>query len=388
MGYTENCLPKFLAKLGHEVHLVTSNLNVYGLDSDYSKNYSKYLGSQDQGCFSYSADGFVVHRLQSLNFLGYVYLRGLSEKIKEIQPDIVHTTAIASIQTILLAFSSIFSSFKLFSECHQHVSIAKDYMLAPYKNIAAFLIYRLTKTLPLACASHFVEKCYAISEDCLWVAKHLYGVPVSKLALQPLGTDCELFCPIGTEEKLLQRDSIRQELLLNSEDILCIYTGRLTKAKNPLILASAINKLSTSDIHFKAIFIGDGPQKDDINNCKNCIVLPFMLHRSLASYYAASDIGIWPKQESMSMLDAAASGLPIIASNKIGDRSRISDNGFYFDEDSVDDLVLTIKKLEDINVRKKAGQSSRMHTLNLFNWEIVAKRYDDDYRHALLNCSS
>ncbi len=49
MGYSENNLPKALASLGHEVHVITSNLNVYGTSSDYPKNYESFLGPADQG---------------------------------------------------------------------------------------------------------------------------------------------------------------------------------------------------------------------------------------------------------------------------------------------------------------------------------------------------
>jgi hypothetical protein len=33
MGYSENCLPRALAALGHEVHLITTVFNVYGNDA-------------------------------------------------------------------------------------------------------------------------------------------------------------------------------------------------------------------------------------------------------------------------------------------------------------------------------------------------------------------
>lgn len=49
MGYTENCLPKALVELGHEVDVITSNLNVYGNDEDYKETYEAFLGEADQG---------------------------------------------------------------------------------------------------------------------------------------------------------------------------------------------------------------------------------------------------------------------------------------------------------------------------------------------------
>ncbi len=44
MGYAENCLPKALAALGHEVHLVTSIGQVYFNSPSYSATYEEFLG--------------------------------------------------------------------------------------------------------------------------------------------------------------------------------------------------------------------------------------------------------------------------------------------------------------------------------------------------------
>ena len=48
-----------------------------------------------------------------------------------------------------------------------------------------------------------------------------------------------------------------------------------------------------------------------------------MSHRQLSAHYRAADIGIWPRQESMSMIDAASSGVPLIVSDKIGEPERV-----------------------------------------------------------------
>ena len=44
MGYIENCLPKTLAELGHNVHVVSSTAQVYYNDPFYEKTYAHYLG--------------------------------------------------------------------------------------------------------------------------------------------------------------------------------------------------------------------------------------------------------------------------------------------------------------------------------------------------------
>jgi len=48
MGHTENSLPKALARLGHEVHLISSNLNIYGNLPTYKDIYERHLGASEQ----------------------------------------------------------------------------------------------------------------------------------------------------------------------------------------------------------------------------------------------------------------------------------------------------------------------------------------------------
>jgi len=90
MGYSENCLPKAMASLGLEVHVISSDLQVYGNLLSYEDIYSGFLGPSIQPCGSKLIDGFILHRLKHKLWFEYVDIVGLILKIGEISPDIVH----------------------------------------------------------------------------------------------------------------------------------------------------------------------------------------------------------------------------------------------------------------------------------------------------------
>ena len=99
------------------------------------------------------------------------------------------------------------------------------------------------------------------------------------------------------------------------------------------------------------MFIGDGIQREAIECFEDIIIIPFMMHFELVEYFRLADIGVWPRQESISMLDAAVSGLPIIGSNKIGVFKRIHRNGSTYEEDDLESLANVIRLLSLSDVR-------------------------------------
>lgn len=379
MGYTENCLPQAMASLGHDVHILTSEYNVYGNLANFDYIYSSFLGSAKLKSGLYLYNGMRVHRLESMKISDYILITGLRKKIMELSPDIVHVTEIASLNTYKIGILKLFYRFKLFAESHQHLSVMKPYVVNPNLNRLKFAFYKLTRTLPTVIVSSVVEKCYAIAPDCVFVANKYYGVPLSKIKLQELGSDTLLFRPRVDFEDEMRRDAIRKELGIEHSDLLCIYTGRFTKEKDPLVLAEALNELGLQGQRVFGLFIGEGAQKSEIENCKNTRILAFMRHDKLVDYYRAADIGIWPKQESMSMLDAAATGLPIIVSNLIGDVNRVDGNGLMYSEGDPMDLANKIVLLKDSDLRHKMGAVGIKKIQEEFSWMKLAKSIEKDY---------
>ena len=103
MGYIENCLPFSVAKLGIEVHLVTSTAQVYFYQKHFKESYGTYLGEPIVNKGTYTLQGVTIHRLPFWHRKNIIYTRGLKKIISDIQPHIVHALDFESVDTLRLA---------------------------------------------------------------------------------------------------------------------------------------------------------------------------------------------------------------------------------------------------------------------------------------------
>jgi len=379
MGYTENCLPRALKKLGYDIRVITSNLQVYAFDRDYNKIYYSYLGPNQVTPGVYKEKGITIYREKHNRISSYVDIPSIGRTLKRFKPDIVQIGSPVSI--LGMRIISMPTKFKAFTECHQHISVAAhlDGLRRDASMWPALLWYRLTRTLPGYLESMRVRYCFAISPDCKQVAETHYGYPPNKVVYIPLGTDTEVFHPPKSTPEFIKRKRVRTELGVSEDEFLIIYTGKFTRAKNPLLLARAIEKIIESGIKVKGLFIGDGEQKLLIEEAKGCIVLPFMRHELLSDYYRSCELAAWPFQESMSMLDALSSGLPILVSDKMGDLNRVQGVGFTYEEGNLESLVYMIRHIIRNIDSQEVSRKAYSYALGKFSWDKVAKQYASYY---------
>ena len=105
--------------------------------------------------------------------------------------------------------------------------------------------------------------------------------------------------------------------------------------------------------------------------------------RDLPPYYWAADIGVWPKQESTSQLDAAAAGLPIILSNRVTVLERVTGNGLTYREGDPADLAERIKSLGQASSRLELGTAGSRKMKARFSWLQIAEKRAGDYARSL-----
>jgi glycosyltransferase involved in cell wall biosynthesis len=384
MGYSNTMLARYLAGLGAEVHYIATDLPVYHKSRDaraaysqFSADYTMTPGETEQ------YDGYTVHCIAHRYVMGVPMFTGLTDKLRQIQPDVVQLFINAGWAPLQTALAKLRLGFALFSAAHTTVSV---FPLArrpvnPFNR--EWIVNLVTRAMPGRIASVFTETCYAATDDCAEVATRFYGMPKRKVAVVPLGVDIQNFYPARTTEDWARRTQIRTELGFAEGDIVCIYTGQFTDAKNPIVLARAVAMLRARGIPARGLFIGNGAQNDELADCDGCVVLPFRPHRELPAYYRAADIGVWPTQESMSMLDAAACGLPIVVNDTLLAKERIQGNGITYRLNDSADLADKIRLLSDPARRRQLGEVGAQRMTQLFSWSSVARRRLADYEAAL-----
>jgi len=384
MGYSNTMLARYLARLGVDVHYIATSLPVYHKSVDARSAYSRFSADATMTPgHSEQYDGYTVHCIGHRYVLGVPMFTGLSQKLREIQPDVVQLFINAGWAPLQTAAAKLTLPFALFSAAHTTVSI---FPLARRNNHVwdrAWISNLLTRAIPGRLVSLAIERCYAATNDCAEVATRFYGMPVSKIAVEPLGVDTQNFHPPRSREEADERERLRRELGFANDNLVCIYTGQFTDAKNPIVLARAVTSLRAQGMSVRGLFIGNGPQNEAIAASAGCTVLPFRPHRELPSCYRAADIGVWPTQESMSMLDAAACALPIIVNDTLLARERIEGNGITYRLNDSNDLAEKIRSLNDPVRRRELGSTGARRMTELFSWDAIARRRLADYEAAV-----
>lgn len=384
MGYMENVIPRRFAELGHDVYLISSTMQVYGDHAFYDDVYGKFLGKAILDPGETVVEGVKVIRLPiSCWWKRFKIAKGRTRLIRSLDPDIVYAWDPRSYQTVMISLAAWFSRFKLFTGNHTVASVYPAYY--SYKSWSTYqrLYLRLSDTLFGWVSGLRTSTCFSATPDACEIAHRFFGLPESKVKHLPLGLDTHLFRPRSTEDDEQSRQTVRSQLGIAPDELLCIYTGRLTEGKNPHCLAQAITLLRKGGYKFRAIFLGEGEQREAIEREDGCVVKPFAPYRELAKYYRAADIGVWPRQESISMTDAAACALPIIVSNRMKAVERVNGNGATYDENDAQDLMRALLELRDPGLRAQLGQCGADKMRSAFSIETMADRMLLDFQAAI-----
>lgn len=197
----------------------------------------------------------------------------------------------------------------------------------------------------------------------------------SKLITIPNYTDLSLFSPSGHE--------IAQVIKI-------IVVARVNRNKNTLNLINAAKKLrDDKDIPpFRVDWYGNPHSGEYYDECNNVIggdESLFTIHepqKNIASYYQSSDIFCLPSLSEgfpNSLSEAMCCGMPVVCSNvcDIPEIVRDTVDGFLFNPNSLDDMVIALKKMLLLpdNERIRMGQNSRRRAEELFDKQHFVEQY-------------
>lgn len=156
------------------------------------------------------------------------------------------------------------------------------------------------------------------------------------------------------------REMIRKDYNL-SDEIVIGHTGRFNYIKNHEFIVEFVKKLIDNGHNIKCMFVGDGPDYNDIKNKvegskynKNFIFVGETL--DVYKYYNAMDLFVFPSKFEglgISLLEAQLNGLPCIASVHVPRVAAITDNVEFLEINSTDcwtELIENKKNLDRKNI--------------------------------------
>lgn len=186
------------------------------------------------------------------------------------------------------------------------------------------------------------------------------GLTPGKLHMVPNGID---------PQAMLSRDSARQQLQFNNDYLYIGFVGRFVPQKAPESLIEAFAKITRQFEAARLVMLGDGPLSSTLQQLANRLGVNerIIWKDDIAgpALMPAIDVFVMPSRYEAFpyvLLEAAAAGLPIVATPVGGTSAIVRDdvNGCLVPPDQPAMLAQTlVRLLGDAPLRHKMGQASR-----------------------------
>ena len=339
-------IAKYLAKRGHEVHVITT------LDEGLPKENME--------------EGFYVHQifLRKIRFLGVIsFWLKIFWHLKKIKPDIVH------VQSVGIGIPAFLS---------------KKILEKPYivwgRGSDIYLPDKFTKSISKLVLKN-ADAVIALTGD---MKKKMQKFCDKDISVIPNGIDLERFSNLSKED-------IRKKLKIKEDEKVIIFVGTLRPVKGVKYLIKAMKIISPKNANTRLMLVGDGDERGNLEKLVKGLSLEEYVkfvgkvpNEKVPEYMAASDVFVLPSLSEgfpVTVLEAMASGVPIIATNVGGLPEIIKDgeNGFLVEPknpEKIAEKVLLI--LEDDGLRERISRNNK-EKVKGYSWESVIERLEKVY---------
>lgn len=342
-------ISKELVKKGYEVHILTKKQN-------------------KQGDFE-TIGGIQIHRINThtnnipLSILIFSCLA--YKRIRSLNPDIIQSYG--RVPTFLL------------SKLKKPLILAQqnwDILAAPPLNIKAKLFFPVRNLVEIGALRGAAK---IITPEYFKKVLITKGqVSEDKVIPVPNGVDIVKFNPKNDPTPAKEKYSLQGKTIL--------FAGRLEPEKGLEQLIRAMPEIIEKHKDAELIIAGNGYLKNKLKSFSrklgvedNVKFLGWVPKKDLASLYTAAEIFILPSFYEvfpMAMLEALASGTPVITTNVAGMPDVITDgeNGVLIEPGSSSEITdAVLKLLGDNELRRRMGMAGRKNVEEHFTWDNVTE---------------
>lgn len=370
---SEVSLKNALEKKGHEVYVVTANLESYHYDYDEQERVLRVPGIPTG---IYNARLTSIYPIQAVN------------KIKSWNLDVIHSQTEFAIGIFARLFAKQFNiplvhTYHTMYEDYVHY-ITHGYFDKSSKKIVKYL----TKFYCDKTASELIvptNKTYKLFKEKYEFEKNIHIVPT--------GMEIDRFFKENMNKKEVEK--LRKKLNIAKRDVVIIFVGRLAEEKNVEFLLKAQRELNQKLSNLKLLIVGDGPDKEkfqqickDYGIAENVIFTGKVAWEEIPNYYHLSDIFATASKtetQGLTVIETMAAGVTPVCIKDEAFLTAITHNlnGFIFEnEEEYKQIIITLtkKKSERVRVSNQARIQSEHFSSSQFAENVLVV-----YRHAIEN---
>ncbi len=254
------------------------------------------------------------------------------------------------------------------------------------------LRYRLTRRLETHVARNADAVC-GIAQHILHEVQ-MRGVAPDRLFHTPNGVDCKRFIPLGRDSQLAD------ELGLTGAPVLGFF-GSLYRYEGITWMVRALAELRRRGNPFKLLIIGRGEEQERVRAAvhehalQDCVrLIDHVPHDQISRYYSVVDVMVFPRLSvrltelvtPLKPLEAMALQKAVLASGVGGMRELIEHEhtGLLFGAEDITTFCEQAERLlKAPGLRAQLGENAHRYVLREKDWNVLAGRYLDIYRHVL-----
>ncbi|HEY7949823.1 MAG TPA: glycosyltransferase [Solirubrobacterales bacterium] len=210
--------------------------------------------------------------------------------------------------------------------------------------------------------------------------------PPSKFRVLPLGLDLDRLPEPPGE----LRAASRAELGVGDGEILLVFVGRIVPIKRLDLLLRALAKAREADPRLRLAVVGDGEERPELERQAAELGIAgdvrFLgYRRELRPVFAAADLAVLSSDNEgtpVSLIEAAAAGLPAVATDVGGVREVVSEEtGILVSPDDAPALAVAIVEMaNDAGRRERCGAAARKHAIDSYGAKRLLTDVDQLYQ--------
>lgn len=370
---SEVMLKKALEKKGHEVYVVTANLESFHYEYDEKEKVLRIPGIPTG---IYNSRLTSIYPIQALN------------KIKSWNLDIIHSQT----EFAIGSFARLFAKQYNIPIVHTYHTMYEDYVHYITKGYFNRSSKKIVEYMTKFYCDRTINELIVPTKKAYDLFKEKYNVQ-RNIHIIPTGIEVERFYRKNVNEKKV--NELKKQYNIKKNDFTLIFVGRIAEEKNVPYLIDVMSDIIKKKNNVKLLIIGDGPDKEKYekysikrNTSKNVIFTGKVAWDDIPVYYSLGNAFIsasTTETQGLTIIEAMASSLPAICINDESFSGTVVNdlNGYLFDDKK--DCEDKILKLANDKKLVKYLSNGALMSADKHSSKYFAERVLDVYKIAINN---